>query len=173
MSTAIETTEKQKKAIVPRIDKTTGRVDLAIALDKYYNKGWTFEEIGNLFGVSKQAVAQRMRKFISILQSPDSIKAFRDAKPQILDSIELKLLSQLVDDDKLKDASTNNIAYALKQVHEMGRLEKDLSTANIAEHMTFNVVSPDMAADRDRAQAAQFKQQDHDEDMGQPDNQED
>ena len=125
------------------VDKSTGRVDVAIALELRLKKGKTIQEIADHFGVCKQAVSQRLRAFMGILQTPDALKAYQNSKTDILSAVELKLVSQLLDGDKLKDASLNNVAYALQNVFNMNRLEQDKSTSNIALALKFEVIEQD------------------------------
>ena len=133
------------KAIVPGVDSSTGRVDIAIALEMRLKKGMTIEDIAKHFNVSKQAVSQRLRAFIGILQSPEALKAYQNAKTDILSAVELKLVSSLLDADKIKDASLNNVAYALQNVFNMNRLEQDKSTVNLAHALKFEVIEPEEA----------------------------
>ncbi len=148
------------------------KIDIADALKLRLRNKLTFQAIGDKYGYTAGGVYRALKPYLDMIQSPDVIRAYEENKVDILSGIHVKLLSQLVNEDKLKDASLNNAAYAATAVHNMLRLEKDLSTANIAEHMTFNVVTHEAAAARDKAQAAQFNQGNETEDQAQPDTQE-
>jgi predicted DNA-binding protein YlxM (UPF0122 family) len=124
-------------------NKVTRKIDVALALDMRLRKGMTFQAIADYFGVNKGSVFQSLKRFLHVIQSPEAVQAFNKSKSQVLDAVELELLSQLVNTNKLKDASTNNIAYALKEVHNMNRLEKDLSTSNISQGIKVMVVGHD------------------------------
>ena len=134
---------KELTTIEHPIDKTTGKVDLAIALEMRLKKGKTFQEIADFFHVSPQAVHQRLRDFMTVIQSPEALQAFQNSKQDILSAVEFKLVSQLLDADKLKGASINNIAYALQNVFNMNRLEQDKSTSNVAHALRFEVIEHD------------------------------
>lgn len=122
------------------LNKPINRIDIAEALKLRYKNNHTFQEIADHFGVTKGAVHKALASFINILKSPEDLEAYRKQKSDLLDSVELELMSQMVDKDKIKAASLNNVAYAMQNVFNMNRLEKDLSTANIATALTFEVV---------------------------------
>lgn len=133
-------------------DKSTNKIDIAVALEMRLKKGMTFQAIADHFKCHKSAVHQRLRNFLTILQSPEALKAFQNSKQDILSAVEFKLISQLLDANKLKDASVNNIAYALQNVFNMNRLEKGESTANIAHALRFEVIEHDKDDDQEQDQ---------------------
>jgi predicted DNA-binding protein YlxM (UPF0122 family) len=92
----------------------------------------TFKEIGKIYSVSPQAIHQRIKSVIKLLNNPDLDQAYADNRVDLLNSAERILLSTLIESDKLKDASLNNVAYSLKQIHDMRRINADLSTGNEA-----------------------------------------
>ncbi len=112
--------------------RTIGRkIDVAKALELKLKKGLPYNEIGKYFNCSGQAAQQQLKRFTDLLASTGDIEALRANKAEILDSVELKLLNDLVDKDKRKNASLNNVAYALQNINNMNRLEKGQATANI------------------------------------------
>ena len=113
--------------IVENIDRS---IDVERALKLRIKNRLSFSEIGEQLGVTKQAVQQRLRAFTSYIQDPDIIAAYDSSKPEILSSIEMNLAKLLLDAQKQKGASLNNVAYALGQVHGINRLERNLSTNN-------------------------------------------
>lgn len=112
--------------------KKRGRVDVLKALELRTKKGLTYAEIAKYMGVSVQAIAQALKRFTTMVLQPGELAAFRANKPALLESVEARLLGDLVDEGKRDKASINNIAYALGQVSNIGRLEKGLSTSNVA-----------------------------------------
>ena len=140
--------EKNDIENVPRvIDRSEGRIDLGQALELRFKKNSTLQEIGDHFGVTRQAVSRKLRAFMHLLSSEDGISAYREARRNLLTAAELKLMEAVVDKAKIKDASLNNAAYALKEVHNMRRLEEDKSTANVAQKLVFQVVGHDQEPD--------------------------
>jgi len=94
----------------------------------------TFKEIADRYGVSKQAVHSKLRKFIRILGEPDINNAYKEQRKQILSATERVLIESMLDPTKLKNASLNNIAYSFQQIHTARRLEEGHSTQNIGVH---------------------------------------
>jgi len=107
-------------------------VDITRALDLRIKKGLSYNEIGRRMGVSGESVRTKLIRFEKLMSNGEDIVAFRALKSDILDGVELSLLNDLMDEEKRKGASLNNIAYAVKNVYDMNRLEKGQSTANIS-----------------------------------------
>ena len=124
MKKSLQKTKTKATALAPRIDRSK-------ALELRFKKGLSFKEIGNYFGVSEQAVHQSLKAFKNLLSDDADIKALRVSKTELLDVAELTLLNDLVEPERRKAASLNNVAYALQNVNNMNRLEKGQSTANI------------------------------------------
>ena len=116
------------------------RINIGVALEMRLKQGKTVREIAQHFGVSCPAVYMRMRDFRKLLDSPQAIQAYESVRSNLLTAVELKLIQELLTDGKLKDASANNLAYALTQVTNMRRLNDDKSTVNIAHKLEFRVV---------------------------------
>ena len=49
----------------------------------------------------------------------------------MLDALEYKVYNEMLDPDKLKDASFNNLAYGFQNISTQNRLEKGLVTSRI------------------------------------------
>lgn len=109
------------------------KIDVAKAIELRLVKGLTMVEIAKYFDVSRQAVKQATDKFLNILQNPEILETYRKRKVDLLESAEFVLLRDLLDSKKRKDASLNNVAYALQNVNNMARLEKGQAT-EIVEH---------------------------------------
>lgn len=108
------------------------KLDLSDALKLRLTKHWTYQEIGAKYDMSKQAVHDALKPFHDLIQDPEAIQAYQANKAQILTSIEMELAKQLLDVDKLKAASLNNLAYSFQGVYNAGRLERGASTQNIS-----------------------------------------
>lgn len=83
------------------------------------------------FGISDSTVASIRNEFSQIFKSLGKVEPYRKVKADLFDATELELLKSLNDSDKLERASLNQVAYSLQVVHNAGRLEKNLSTANV------------------------------------------
>lgn len=108
------------------------KIDLAKAFEMSTRNGLTDTEIAKYFDVTVQAVQQGLKRFRALILPEGALETYRANKPGILESVEAKLLSSLVEPARVKKASLNNVAYALGQVAGMTRLEKGLSTSNVA-----------------------------------------
>lgn len=116
------------------LDKPLNRIDKGKLLDLYFKKGVPQAEIAKLMNVSPQAINQQIQLFKGILSSDDTIQSYRDRYPDILSSVELRLMQELVDSKRLKKATTGNIAYSLNHITMHRRLESNLSTENLDLH---------------------------------------
>jgi len=107
------------------------KVDVAKALELRVKKGLSFKEISRYFDCSLQAVEQSLSKFTKLLKDDLNIETYKINKADILSSMELTLINDLADEGKRDKASLNNIAYALKEVNNMNRLEQGQATHNV------------------------------------------
>ncbi|KKL64852.1 hypothetical protein LCGC14_2160850, partial [marine sediment metagenome] len=71
--------------------------------------GWTLEKIGNKYGVTKGAIAKRIKGVMAIVDG-DTLEAYRKHRISILEGIEGHLLSELVDPARVKKATLGNVA---------------------------------------------------------------
>jgi predicted DNA-binding protein YlxM (UPF0122 family) len=94
-------------------------------------KNMTYQEIAKQFNTSPQAVEQRLKRFKALIADPELVKAYEENKQHLLSEVESRLLVQLVDPKKLKEASLNNVAYSVSQVNNMNRLARGEATQNI------------------------------------------
>ena len=107
--------------------KTTNKVDKVRAIELKSAGEITYDEIAKIQGVTPQAI----HKAIKDLLPNDNTQLYKQHKADILDNTALRMLIA-VDDDKIKDASLNNIAYAFGQINNAARLERGESTQNVA-----------------------------------------
>ena len=127
----IENKPKRSQSVAVK-QKSNTIIDVSKALELKMKKGLSYQEVGKYFNVSRQAVEQRLKPFLGFLKDSGEIDAYATHKGEILQSVEMELMTDMLDTDKRKKASLNNIAYALGQVNNMNRLENNQSTANIS-----------------------------------------
>lgn len=82
-------------------------------------------------GISEGAVKQIREQFRDVFNTLGEVENYRKVKSDLFDAVELKALKSLMDQDKHDRATLNQVAYSLSVLHNAGRLEKNLSTANI------------------------------------------
>jgi hypothetical protein len=108
------------------------KINVAEAFRLRVNHKLPLQEIANRFGCHKASISKALKRFIATLPNPEEIKVYVDNKSQLLTGVELKLISEIANPDKLKAASLNNAAYAFQQIHNANRLESGKSTMNAA-----------------------------------------
>ena len=94
-------------------------------------EGKTNADISKLLGYSQPYIGKVIKQFKKILKHPDVLDTYNNNRTQVLNSIELTLLDNMVQEDKLQKASLNNVAYAMTQTSNLRRLESGESTVNV------------------------------------------
>lgn len=107
------------------------KIDIQKALKLRLQNKLSFSEIAIQLGCTKQGVQQALSRFNSLLIEPEELEAFEESKPQILSSLEMRLLQKFVDEETLQKASLNNAAYAYSQIFQANRLTRNQSTENV------------------------------------------
>ena len=95
-------------------------------------KGMTYPDIAKIMGVTKQAVHKALLPLANILAKTEQLPAYQANKADIIDNLQAEMARCLVDPEKIKKATLGNVAYAMRQLNDIGRLERDLSTSNVA-----------------------------------------
>ncbi len=126
-----------KKGKFPLQTKKNKKIDIAMAFEmKFGEHQCTDTEIGAYFDCSRNTVNRALHPYVKLMHNAGTLKAeaknYRSKKSELLDLAELKLLSETMNDDKIENASLNNVAYALNTVSNMNKLEKGEATANIS-----------------------------------------
>ena len=119
----------------PRILKTNPaarKVDIAKAIKLRMQNHMSYQDIGNVFGVTRSAIQKELKPLLCFLDNPEATQHYRENRADFIDNVERVLTTHMVDEDKLKAASINNLAYATAQLNNIGRLERGQSTANVA-----------------------------------------
>ncbi len=106
-------------------------IDLKKVLSLKIEKGMTNVEIAAIVGYSKQYISKILSKFEPMLQHPEILHTYDGNRTHVLNSIELSLLDDLVDEDRRKKATLNNTAYAFSQIQNARRLESGQTTENV------------------------------------------
>lgn len=116
----------------PVVPPPQQKLDVPGALKLRLVNNHTYKEIGDYYGVKPKTVSAALRKLLKEIDDPALNAAYRDGKVEVLTGMERVIASDLMDPAKRKKASLNNAAYALKVVHEIGRLERGESTSNVS-----------------------------------------
>ena len=94
--------------------------------------GASYPDIASVFGVSKQAVCQAVKPLIDKIGDTGQLRAYQSHKADVLEGAQLALVGDLIDKDKRKKATLGNVAYAVRNLNDMIRLERDQATSNVA-----------------------------------------
>jgi predicted DNA-binding protein YlxM (UPF0122 family) len=116
-------------------------VDLVKALKLRLINKLSFGEIAQQLNVPKTTIYEKLGKLQHLLENTELTEAYEQNKAAILTAGERLIIGHMLNEDKLKNASVNNLAYAFQQINNANRLEKGQSTSNQAiEIITFSAV---------------------------------
>lgn len=135
-----------------RVTKQAKGVDVGKALKLRLNNQLSYAQIGELLGASKQMIHQALQPFLGLLDNPEAIQGYRDNKAVLLDSVQLQMITDMIDKEKRQKATLGNAAYAAKQLDDMIRLERGQSTNNIS-HLDLNSKLEEIARKRETIEA--------------------
>ena len=109
------------------------KFDHARALQLRIREKLTYEEIAERLNTTPAHVCNSLKKFLKYLEDPGDLYAYQENKPDLLETMELKLLTYLHDLlSEKKCASVKDVSLALKVVSELVRLNKGQSTSNVS-----------------------------------------
>jgi predicted DNA-binding protein YlxM (UPF0122 family) len=127
------TTTNQISPAPENIPETTrGKIDINLAIQLRYKNQLSYQAIADQFGVSRQAIEQRLSRITKMIGEPEDNQAYDNNRSYFLNGIERQLLAQIIDTNKVKKATLGNIAYAVDKINNILRLERGQSTLNQA-----------------------------------------
>jgi len=100
------------------------------------------QEIARAVKLPPSTTCRLLKRYGSWLQELEHIEDYTDTRSQLLTAGELKLFKSMMEQEKLDKASVNNLAYAMRQLYDMGRLERGQSTSNVSTQTVSISVSP-------------------------------
>lgn len=118
--------------------RTVNRLDLSACLKDRYHHRMTFQAIADKYGVSKQAVQDRLSSFTAQLGDPEELRGFQDVEADIQAAIKRRISSKLLDVD-LDKASPRDLAVSYGVIFDKNRLQTGQSTSN--QSVFFHLVS--------------------------------
>jgi hypothetical protein len=107
-------------------------VDLLKAYKLRVQHKLTYQQIADAIGQPKSSIHQALQELCGLIDDPERLVIYEDARPAIMTLLEERLIGSLADPEAITKASLNNRAYAFKQIHEARRLETGQSTANVS-----------------------------------------
>jgi len=94
--------------------------------------GNSVSEIAAATKVARSTVSRVAKRWAEILPEITEVEDFKRDRVDIVQAAQLKAIKSLVKEGKLDSGLPNQIAYALRQLHDIERLERNLSTSNVA-----------------------------------------
>lgn len=117
-------------------------IDVHKALKLRLINNLTYQEIADTLGCSKSGIHKALQRVKDVIDTPELTDQFRQHKAKIVEGVQLKYLVHLANKDTIKAASANNAAYALGQLNNIIRLDRDQSTTNAAIKAEISFLSP-------------------------------
>jgi len=112
-----------------------------------YARGVQQREIAHKFGISDGAVSLILDKFKPAFAELGNVEEYRKAKANILDSVQLQTLKSMADPEKHAAANLGQLSVAFDVLNKHGRLERGLSTQNVATQTVTISITPTTFAD--------------------------
>lgn len=123
---------------VEPVTKIVTRLDLSACLKDRYHHKLTMTQIAEKYGVTKQAVQQKLQNFTDQLGDPEELASFKDIEADIQAAIKRRFSSRLLSVD-LDKTSPKDLAMVYGITYDKNRLQTGQSTSN--QSVFFNVVS--------------------------------
>lgn len=120
-----------------------------------YENGLSLRQIGDMVGVPHQTLHVWFKAVDNLIKHPDELSIYKNNRADFLSSMEYELLTDLMDSQRRKKASLNNVAYAFQQIHVARRLEEGLSTGNLAVNVGKSLTSAHEKAKKQRAKLSE------------------
>jgi predicted DNA-binding protein YlxM (UPF0122 family) len=120
------------------VTKIVTRLDLSACLKDRYHHKMTMTQIAVKYGVTKQAVQQKLQTFTDQLGDPEELSGFKDVEAEIQAAIKRRFSSELLS-VKLDKCSPKDLAMVYGITYDKNRLQTGQSTSN--QSVFFSVVS--------------------------------
>ena len=114
------------------VQRKEREVDIAVAMELRFRNGYTYQKIGDYFNTTGKSIQKLLDKYKNLLFGKEELESYRKMKVDILENAEFQLLQDLMKKGRRDNASLTAITTALNTLNNMGRLEKGLSTENVA-----------------------------------------
>ena len=136
-----------------KLPKSRVLIDIRKALRLRLKNHLSYREIAQQLGCSKDVVHTGLKPFMNVLNDTLAIEAFEESEAKLLSGAKMQMFTYMTDNEVLKKASLNNLAYAYKEVDQVKRLEENRSTANINVQGVLSKIDSklqDLEAERER-----------------------
>jgi hypothetical protein len=106
------------------------------------------QEIARAVKLPPSTTCRLLKRYGSWLQELEHLEEYTDSRSRLLSAGELKLFKSMMEQEKLDKASVNNLAYSMRQLYDMGRLERGESTSNVSQQTVSITLSPSIDLER-------------------------
>lgn len=103
-------------------------------------EGASIREIGKALDENPITINSAIESFKEVLAEYEKTADFRAARGDLVDAAQMKVLKNLLQDEKLAKASANNLGYVLDRLFNIGRLERGQSTKNVMSYTKIDIV---------------------------------
>lgn len=128
------------------------KMEVAKVLDLHH-KGVTQKEIAHIIGRSRSLVKGTITRFEKVFKHLPNVEHYESHRAKLLGAAEMAVLERVAKQGVIAKADLKDAAYAFEKLHRAGRLERNLSTTNMASLRFTKVhrdeISPGKAVDFD------------------------
>lgn len=118
--------------------KQPAKLDLSACLKDRYHHRMSHQAIADKYGVSRQAVTDRLAAFTEKLGDPDELRSFQDMEAEVQTAIKSRISSQLLAVDLTK-SSAKDLAVTYGVMFDKHRLQTGQATSQVS--VFFHIVS--------------------------------
>ena len=129
MNETLPNQDEKPAKVCKGIDKRRKAIDLKEVFDLHFKHGLNPRQIARQLSAPVSTIYKAVKDFTSIMKNSAAAMSYEVNKSSILNVIEYELVKDLMSKSKRSKASLNNIAYTVKQINEINRLEKGQPTS--------------------------------------------
>jgi hypothetical protein len=116
--------------------KTRGKcsnISWQTVLNDFFS-GMSQAQMARKYNLCKASVKERLGPVIKVLNGirPEDIEIFRSRKADLIDAVQLKVLTEMSKEHKIERAGLKDLSSAFKELHTGVRLERGESTQNVS-----------------------------------------
>ena len=107
--------------------KSKQKLDIMDAIQLKVTNKLSLSKISAITNIPRSTIHKKYQDVIELFDA-DKINDYEAKKPEVLSGMERVLIREMMDRDKLKSASLNNVAYTFTQVSNANKLSRGQAT---------------------------------------------
>ena len=107
--------------------KANQKLDIMDAIQLRVVNKLSLAKVSTITGIPKSTIDKKYKDVIELFDA-DKINDYEIKKPEVLSGMERVLIREMMDKNKLKNASLNNVAYTFAQVSNANKLARGQAT---------------------------------------------